>query len=253
MWGQFKDVVRRGLNIPDEHRTVLDDVLEHGNRALKQQQKNRDIEKAENDRLSGTPNYEPPQASVMGFDPTRGKGIFEKDKDTKAAWEKMGFHDLSQSINERFSTRSRDEAYREILQKYLTKKDVLDASRKEELDKDKNPFMGAGREYINNLLEERSNGKWLDEWKELIASKPKELERAKDEFGEMPDDRTPGEKARHTMESNKKRIETSRWSDDDIKNKAHEYADSEVYSEAIEGAAEGHTVTPLRIDTRPPV
>jgi hypothetical protein len=241
LWDEFKDTVRKGLGIGEKERTALDEVLDAGTSAIEEQEgRDKTARDAYKEKYSGGP-----LPSVVDLESKR-KGIFEGDADTKKAWLQMGKHDFAQPINERFSTKSRDEAEREIHKKYLTKKDVLEAARlsKEDTDKHgKNPYYDAGKDYINKLLDERSDGKWLDEVRALKESKPKELERAKEEFGEMPDTRTKAEKARDTLAANTKRMETAAWTDKDIEGKAAQEASGVVAEAKYEASMEGEKLS----------
>jgi hypothetical protein len=64
LWDEFKEVVRTGLNIPENAKTALDEVLEAGQKALETQEGQHKAEKAEIAKQAATPDYEPPQASM---------------------------------------------------------------------------------------------------------------------------------------------------------------------------------------------
>jgi hypothetical protein len=178
--------------------------------------------------------------SVISLEGKRGD-IFDQDKDTADAWKAIGKYYLSQPVADRFSTRSRDESEREILRKYLTKKDVLDAKRIQGGIKPNGSSEEsyAGIQYINNILNERSNGSWLKEWKDLTFKKPSEMKRAIEFYGDVIDDnRTKGQKAQDVMESNRKRIEFANKTTEELEEMAHQFALNASYSDEIEAYQE---------------
>jgi hypothetical protein len=180
---------------------------------------------------------------VVSLDSKR-KDIFNEDSDTAKAWIAIGRNGMSQPIAERFSTRSRDEAEREIYKKYLTKKDILEAAR---IQGDVKPSFtteegSAGNQYIQNLLNERSNGRYLDEIKELKKAKPTEMARAKEDFGKtLEDKRTDAEKARDTMAYNRERVEFLKKTPEELQDLAAQHADSEAYGVQAEAYQEAKT------------
>jgi len=175
---------------------------------------------------------------------SKRKDIFNEDSDTAKAWIAIGRNGMSQPIAERFSTRSRDEAEREIYKKYLTKKDILEAAR---IQGNVKPSFtteegSAGNQYIQNLLNERSNGRYLDEIKELKKAKPTEMARAKEDFGEtIEDKRTDAEKARDTMAYNRERVEFLKKTPEELQDLAAQHADSEAYDVQAEAYQEAKT------------
>jgi len=179
---------------------------------------------------------------------SKRKDLFE-DPDTKKAWEKVDV-EMSQPVADRFSTISRDEAQREIYKKYLTKADILEAARKvDETEGSFNKQM-AGKEHINKVLDERSEGKWLQEWDALRKKGPTEMERAEEYYGETsPDNRSVGEKAFDTMRANKERLEFSRKTDTELRKMAENEADGEVYQAGFEAHQEGATLNKVQEDS----
>ena len=179
---------------------------------------------------------------------SKRKDLFE-DPDTKKAWEKVDV-EMSQPVTDRFSTISRDEAQREIYKKYLTKADILEAARKvDEAEGNFNKQM-AGKEHINKILDEKSDGKWLKEWDALRKKGPTEMERAEEYYGETsPDNRSAGEKASDTMRVNKERLEFSRKTDAELKEMAEQEADGEVYQAGFEAHEEGATLNKAQEDS----
>ena len=199
------------------------------------------------------PEGNAPRYEIVSLEGKR-KDIFT-DPDTLEAWRAIGRNNLTQPVAERFSTRSRDEAEREVYKKYLTKKDILEAAR---IQGDVKPNFtteegSAGNQYIQNLLNERSNDRYLDEIKELKKAGPTEMGRAQEAFGEtIEDKRTDAEKARDTMAYNRERVEFLKKTPEELQDLAAQHADSEAYdvqAEAYQEAqAEGVTLSDAELE-----
>jgi hypothetical protein len=189
-----------------------------------------------------------PRYSVTSLESKR-KDIFT-DPDTLEAWRVIGRNGLAQPVAERFSTKSKDEAEREVYKKYLTKKDILEAARIQgNVKPNQTTEEGSvGNQYIQNLLYERSNDRWLDEIKELKKSGKTELERAQEEFGETVEDkRTDAQKSRDAMSYNRERVEFLKKTPEELEQMASDYAGSAAYSDQAESyqeaQAEGVTLS----------
>ena len=180
-----------------------------------------------------------PRYEVVSLEGKR-KDIFT-DPDTLEAWKAIGRNNLTQPVAERFSTRSRDEAEREVYKKYLTKKDILEAAR---IQGDVKPSFtteegSAGNQYIQNLLNERSNDRYLDEIEELKKAGPTEMGRAQEAFGEtVEDNRTDAQKARGTMAYNRERVEFLKKTPEELQDLAAQHAYGVAYSDQAEGYQE---------------
>jgi hypothetical protein len=188
------------------------------------------------------PEGNAPRYQVFSLDNKR-KDIFT-DPDTLDAWKAIGRNDLAQPVAERFSTRSRDEAEREIYKKYLTKKDILEAAR---IQGDVKPNYttdegSAGNQYIQNILYDRSNNLYLEEIKQLKKSGPTEMGRAQEVFGEvLEDNRTNAQKARDAMAYNRERVEFLKKTPEELQDLAAQHAYGVAYSDQADGYQEAQS------------
>lgn len=264
LWDKFKQIVheeiiaklRRDAKTEEQHaevealknntKTALDEVMDIAS-GLIEESKNMKFDRIKKVPVDGAEPNKPVASKIVSLDSKR-KDIFE-DSDTKKAWEKVDVG-MSQPVADRFSTISRDEAQREIYKKYLTKADILEAARKvDEAEGSFNKQM-AGKEHINKVLDERSEGKWLEEWDALRKKGPTEMERAEEYYGETaPDNRSVGEKASDTMRANKERLEFSRKTDAELRKMAENEADGEVYQAGFEAHQEGATLNKAQEDS----
>jgi len=204
-------------------------------------------------RPTAAPTGNVPRYDIVSLEGKR-KDIFT-DPDTLGAWRAIGRNNLTQPVAERFSTRSRDEAEREVYKKYLTKKDILEAARIQG-DVKPNPTTeegSAGNQYIQKLLNERSNDRYLDEIKELKKAGPTEMGRAQEAFGEtVEDNRTDAQKARGTMAYNRERIEFLKKTPEELQDLAAQHAYGVAYSDQAESyqesQAEGVTLSDAELE-----
>jgi hypothetical protein len=157
-----------------------------------------------------------------------------QDKEALDLMAKMGWQFDELSL-ERFSTRSRETAWRAMLNEALTIKDVRDASRLND-----GTWGGKGKalSHLNGILADRY-GSVTEELGRRMKDMPTEMDLAAAHFGPMEDTRSAGEKARDRMADRTRTLQIASRTDEALEGMAHSRAEGELWQDQAEADMEG--------------